>query len=164
MHGKDYIFTVQAINRNQKMSLVSDEAIFRVADPDHTSNNEEVITKPSTSTSTHIASPITYLESTEATPDEITLVWSDVSDASDYKLKWDRGEQQEGSLFYTLASTTNGLNTFKIDRTNSGGVMGTQKLKSHGGIFNFKVSYMSTRNGQESEISNAFEVKVHKSN
>jgi hypothetical protein len=34
MHGKDYIFTVQAINRNQKMSLVSDEAIFNVADAD----------------------------------------------------------------------------------------------------------------------------------
>lgn len=143
------------------MSLVSEEAIFRVADPDAATNNEAAIPK-STSTSTHIASPITYLEATEATADEITLVWSDVSDASDYSLKWDKGEHQEGSLFYTLSSTTNGLNTFKIDRTNSGGVMGTQKLKNQGGIFNFKVSYMSSRNGKESEISNAFEVKVHK--
>ena len=40
--------------------------------------------------------------------------------------------------------------------------MGTQKLKNKGGIFNFKVSYMSIKTGKESEISNAFEVKVHK--
>jgi hypothetical protein len=109
-----------------------------------------------------MASPITYLEATEATADDIILVWSDVSDASDYKLKWDKGEAQEGSLFYSLAASTSGKNTFKIDRTNSGGVMGTQKLKSKGGIFNFKVSYTSIKTGKESEISNAFEVKVHK--
>jgi hypothetical protein len=33
MHGKDYVFSVQAINKLQKMSLVSDQAIFSVADP-----------------------------------------------------------------------------------------------------------------------------------
>jgi len=61
-----------------------------------------------------------------------------------------------------LAATTNGGNTFIIDRTNSGGVMGTQKLKTDGGIFNFKVSYMSSTTGQESELSQAFEVRVNK--
>jgi hypothetical protein len=39
-----------------------------------------------------MASPITHLEATEATPDDIVLQWPDVSDASDYKLKWDKGE------------------------------------------------------------------------
>lgn len=33
MQGKDYTVTVQAINRDQKMSLVSDPAVFSVADP-----------------------------------------------------------------------------------------------------------------------------------
>jgi hypothetical protein len=33
MQGKDYTVTVQAINKDQKMSLVSDPAVFSVADP-----------------------------------------------------------------------------------------------------------------------------------
>jgi hypothetical protein len=33
MYGKNYVFTVQAINKLQKMSLVSDQAIFSVQDP-----------------------------------------------------------------------------------------------------------------------------------
>ena len=123
MHGKDYIFTVQAINRNQKMSLVSDMAIFHVANPE-----AEVAAAPSSSRNSSVrqtAAPITFLEATAATPEEITLVWSEVSDASDYKLKWDKGDQQESSLFYSLVASTNGANTIKIDRTNSGGIMGT---------------------------------------
>ena len=32
MQGKDYTVTVQAINRDQKMSLVSEPAVFSVAD------------------------------------------------------------------------------------------------------------------------------------
>jgi hypothetical protein len=40
--------------------------------------------------------------------------------------------------------------------------MGTDKLKTDGGIFHFKVSYMSKTTGQESLISDAFEVKVNK--
>jgi hypothetical protein len=32
MYGKDYVFTVQAINKLQKMSLVSDQGIFKVED------------------------------------------------------------------------------------------------------------------------------------
>ena len=90
MHGKDYIFTVQAINRNQKMSLVSDEAIFRVANLD--TQTTEQVGPVSKDTTNHMASPITNLEATDATPDDIVLQWPDVSDASDYKLKWDKGE------------------------------------------------------------------------
>ena len=33
MQGKDYVVTVQAINREQKVSLVSDPAVFSVFDP-----------------------------------------------------------------------------------------------------------------------------------
>jgi len=73
------------------MSLVSDEAIFRVANLDSTPANEPV-TPVSKDTTTHMASPITHLEATEATPDDIVLQWPEVSDASDYKLKWDKGE------------------------------------------------------------------------
>ena len=31
MWGKDYIVTIQAINKNHKMSLVSEPAVFKVA-------------------------------------------------------------------------------------------------------------------------------------
>lgn len=33
MQGKDYTVSVQAINREQKMSLVSEPAVFSVLDP-----------------------------------------------------------------------------------------------------------------------------------
>lgn len=33
MYGKNYIFTVQAINKNSKMSLLSEPGIFSVNDP-----------------------------------------------------------------------------------------------------------------------------------
>jgi hypothetical protein len=33
MFGKDYVFTVQAINKLQKMSMVSEQGIFSVVDP-----------------------------------------------------------------------------------------------------------------------------------
>lgn len=106
------------------MSLVSDEAIFHVADPEaadtstpQTHRNNTVVPQ--------VAAPITYLEATSATPEQITLVWSEVSDASDYKLKWDKGDHQESSLFYSLVASTGGANTFTVDRTNSGGIMGS---------------------------------------
>jgi hypothetical protein len=35
MWGKNYVFTIQAINRNQKMSLVSEPGIFTVNREDH---------------------------------------------------------------------------------------------------------------------------------
>ena len=143
------------------MSLVSDEAIFHVADPEGQASPAPTSIHNTTNHGT--AAPITYLEATKATPDEIDLVWSDVSDASDYKLKWDKGDHQESSLFFSLSATTNGQNTFKVDRTNSGGIMGSQKLRGEGGVFNFKVSYVSKTTGQESELSQPFEVKVHKS-
>lgn len=89
------------------MSLVSDEAIFHVPNPD-----AEATPTATPSTQNHnvhqTAAPITFLEATSATPDEIILVWSEVSDASDYKLKWDKGDQQESSLFYSLTASTNG--------------------------------------------------------
>ena len=144
------------------MSLVSDEAIFHVANPDAGAAQSAPVSQ-STTPSHQTAAPITYLEAASATPDEITLVWSDVSDASDYKLKWDKGDQQESSLFFSLTASTNGQNTFKVDRTNSGGIMGSERLRSEGGIFNFKVSYTSRTTSQESELSEPFEIKVDKS-
>jgi hypothetical protein len=138
------------------MSLVSDEAIFHVADPEAVS--ETPTPAPHTNSIPEVPAPITYLEATTATPEKITLVWSEVSDASDYKLKWDKGDHQESSLFYSLVASTNGANTFTVDRTNSGGIMGSQRLRNEGGIFNFMVSYVSKTSNQESELSQPFEV------
>jgi hypothetical protein len=33
MWGKDYILTVQAINKNKRMSMLSEPAIFVISDP-----------------------------------------------------------------------------------------------------------------------------------
>lgn len=71
------------------MSLVSEEAIFNVA---ATEGAEPKPKKQQNTSTTKLAAPITYLEASDATPDHITLIWSDVSDASDYKLKWDKGD------------------------------------------------------------------------
>lgn len=91
MHGKDYVFSVQAINKLQKMSLVSDQAIFSVADP----SKPAVVHKTSSSqssTQVPLAAPITKFEATEATPGHINLKWENVEDATDYKLFWDKGD------------------------------------------------------------------------
>lgn len=73
------------------MSLVSEPAIFTVSSP------------KATTTKTSLAAPITQLEATEATYNKIVLTWPEVSDATDYKLQWDKGDHQQQSLFYVVA-------------------------------------------------------------
>jgi hypothetical protein len=77
------IFTVQAINRNQKRSLVSAVARINVADAD---GNSVSAPQPAQAYKTFspIAAPITFLEESL---DSTSLGWSDVPDAADYKLR-----------------------------------------------------------------------------
>jgi len=82
MWGKDYLVTVQAINKNRKLSPVSEPAVFRVA-------NSTSATAPAPSL---LPSPITRIQVVQATYDKITLSWPEVSDAQDYKVKWDKGD------------------------------------------------------------------------
>lgn len=82
------------------MSLVSDPAVFSVADPRqkkveafdkksvaHTALNAQTPTK-----NTQKLSPITQIDVVDATPGHIALLWQPVTDASDYKLYWDKGD------------------------------------------------------------------------
>jgi hypothetical protein len=152
MFGKDYVFTVQAINKLQKMSLVSDQGIFKVVDPSQPAG-EHKTTKSSAPTQIPLAAPITKFEATEATPGHINLKWENVEDATDYKLYWDHGDNQTNSLFFPITASTEGKNEYTVDKTNSGGIMGSTKVLKSGGTYHFKVSYKSTKTKQESEIS-----------
>ena len=127
----------------QKMSLVSDQAIFTVVDPNkpETAKHQQ----DTIGNGKGLASPITQFQVLEATPNHINLQWENVEDASDYTLYWDKGDQQETSLFYPLAKSTNGQNEYTVDKADSGGIMGSQNLLKHGGKFHFKVSYKSIK-------------------
>jgi hypothetical protein len=104
MWGKDYLVSIQAIDKNHKLSPVSEPAVFKV------SNGTTVASGSSSSTTAAgpslLPSPITRIQIVQATYDKITLAWPEVSDAADYKVKWDKGDQQTASLYYDLVSST----------------------------------------------------------
>lgn len=95
----------------------------------------------------------------DATPGHIALLWQAASDAQDYRLYWDKGDQQQTALYFELAHSTGGARQFEATKDNSGGIIGTSKLYEKGGTFSFKVSYIST-SGMESELSEPFVVVV----
>ena len=107
-----------------------------------------------------MAAPITKFEAVEATPGHISLKWEHVEDATDYKLLWDKGDNQQTSLFFPITASTDGKNEYTVDKANSGGIMGSATLMKNGGTFHFKVSYKSIKTKQESEMSQPFLVKV----
>ena len=88
-------------------------------------------------------------------------MWQPVSNeqVSDYKVYWDKGDQQQTALYFPLVESTSGANQLDVTKENSGGIMGTSKLYEKGGSFNFKVSYIG-QGGQESELSEPFFVTV----
>jgi hypothetical protein len=81
MIGKYFTVSVQAINRNGRMSLVSEPAIFYVANM--------TIALPLTA---KLPSPITNMQTVSVAYDKVVLSWPEVSDAEEYRLKWDRGD------------------------------------------------------------------------
>ena len=82
MWGRAYLISVQAINRNHKMSLVSEPAVFRVQNATRTSSK---------AVASQASQQIKNLKALVATTQKITLAWSEVSDAGVYKVKWDKG-------------------------------------------------------------------------
>jgi hypothetical protein len=60
-----------------------------------------------------------------------------VSDAKDYKLYWDKGDQQVAALYFPLVNSTGGANQFEVQKENSGGILATPELYEKGGQFNF---------------------------
>lgn len=119
MAGKDYVLTIQAINAKHKMSLVSDPAIFHVPEVEPVKNTEKHSVK------SPLAAPITHLEATNVTSEQISIKWDKIDDAKVYHLKWDKGEGKESSLFYDLVKNSK-ENTFVLTKANSEGVLGTQ--------------------------------------
>lgn len=129
MWGKDYILTVQAIDRKGKMSPVSDPAIFSVEDQGKKKNANMTDSFSHSQLFQHVIPPnnflpmpITTLQATEATTGHITFSWDAVIDAKDYKIRWDKGEKLKVPIFYSLAESTDQKNQFTVDKTNSGAV------------------------------------------
>jgi hypothetical protein len=155
MWGKDYTVTVQAINKLSKMSLLSDSAVFEV-------KNQEKGEKVAKKKEAAVPTPIKGLSSLQASADQITLTWSESPDAKDYKLYWDRGEVSKMNMLYPLVASTDGQATFVVDYNNSGGILGSEAVQKNGGAFKFRVSYISSTSGKESEISDPLTVTVKK--
>lgn len=147
MIGKYFTVSVQAINKNGKMSLVSEPAIFLVAN----------MSKPLPPTA-KLPSPITNLQAVSVAYDKIVLSWPEVSDAEEYKLKWDRGDSQSSSLFFDLPSLSKSSVVLTANNTDS--VLGALTLKNKGGTFFFKLSYLSKVYKIESEVSKPLKVVV----
>ena len=112
--GKQFGVTVQAINKKGKLSLLSDSVSFKVWSTTQSNVIKEI---PANKTlyvdnkvplQTSIAAPIIGLSATEATADEIILIWPEISDAKDYKIYWDKGSNDNLNLLKSLSATTNG--------------------------------------------------------
>jgi len=158
MQGKDWTVTVQAVNKDQKLSLISEHAIFSVPKAGATVKASKK--EPKKAAPKPKPAAITYVDSKAATAGHIPLVWQDVSDAKDYKIYWDKGDQEDGSQYQLLVSSTSGQNQFTVDAKNSGGVLGAKELYTNGGKFNFKVTYISSTDGRESAESKPFAVTI----
>lgn len=137
------------------MSLLSDAAVFEV-------KNQEKGDKVAKKKEAAVPTPIRGLSSLQANADQITLTWSESADAKDYKLYWDRGEVSKMNMLYPLVASTDGQATFVVDYNNSGGILGSEAVQQNGGAFKFRVSYISSTSGKESEISDPLTVTVKK--
>jgi len=160
MQGKFYTVTVQAINKKQKMSLLSDPAIFEVKNFARTKPVENKEAAAHAGKKTFVPSPIVGMSATEATASQITLVWPENTDAEDYRLYWDKGQNDDQNIFSVLTASTGKQPRFTIDHKTSEKTLGSQYVLTHGGSYKFRVSYVSKTNGKESEISNVLKVAV----
>jgi hypothetical protein len=114
MWGKDYLIMIQAINGFHKISLLSEPAIFSINDP--LKDNLKV----------QLPSPIIELSALDANSQKVSLSWTDISDAYDYKLYWDRGETHKKPVFYPIVVTTHGHHYFTLDAKNTDNILGSK--------------------------------------
>ena len=94
----------------------------------------------------------------EATAFKIVLRWTEPADAKDYKVYWDRGNNATRVLSI-LSATTRANTEFTVDHQSSAGIMGSEFLQQHGGVFRFQVSFVHT-DGVEGERSSILRVTV----
>jgi hypothetical protein len=150
MWGKDYLLTIQAINIYHKMSLISEPAVFKVAN----------YSKPALAVRTSENSPvITNIRAITSSPDKITLAWLDNQDASAYIVKWDKGDPKNG--FVELLTVPG--STIYLTSQNTQGVMGSKDLKQKGGTFTFKIAFINKRLSKKSVDSEPVKVVIRPS-
>jgi hypothetical protein len=102
------------------------------------------------------------LNVTEATADEIILIWTENIDAQDYKIYWDKGLDDKMTLLNGLTSTTNKQTRYVVNSETSQGILGSEKTQEFGATFKFSVSYTSIKTGRESAMSDVLSVTVPK--
>lgn len=93
------------------------------------------------------------MSASEATANQISLIWPSNSDAEDYILYWDRGQNDDSNIFSKLTESTGKQARFTVDHESSFKVVGSQYVLTHGGTFKFRVSYVSKTSRKESELS-----------
>ena len=79
-----------------------------------------------------------------------------MSNAGVYKVKWDKGVQ--GGAFEDLIDSPAG--TVYLNNSNTQNILGSATLKAKGGIFHFKVAYLSKNTGKESDASDTLTVTI----
>lgn len=65
---------------------------------------------------------------TEANADKIVLEWSEPDDVKEYKIYWDRSNN-ETRVLQLLTATKTGKPLFNLDHLSSGGIMGSDYLE-----------------------------------
>jgi hypothetical protein len=88
MWGKDYLLSVQAINANKRISMKSEPAIFKVANPARVKTIVTAETHPT----------VTNIKAILVTPNKIIIAWLENSDAASYKVKWDKGDSKKNKF------------------------------------------------------------------
>lgn len=147
MWGKDYLLSIQAISANNKQSLISDPAVFKVNLPSYMKK------KGSTGSKDQVNNVKVLL----ANPNKIVLAWLDNPDAQYYKLRWDKGDPKT-KPFVDLVDTPS--SEIYITSKNAPGIMGSPALSQNGGTFNFEVYFIDKKWGKLSKPSNILTVNV----
>lgn len=117
MWGKDYLLSVQAQNANGKISLKSEPAIFKVANPGRA--KAAILTAETNPT-------VSNIKASHVTADKIIIVWPENSDAATYRILWNKGDPKLKE-FVDLIEVPAG--TVYLTRANTGGIIGSKNLR-----------------------------------
>jgi hypothetical protein len=170
MRGKFYAATVQAINKIGKLSQLSEPAVFEVkvqtlkpnitpAAKPQSPPAPAPVPLPKTQPTHAAPKQIAGLRATEANADKIVLEWDEPADAAEYKIYWDRGNN-ETRVLQLLQTFKGGVSQFTIDHSSSAGIMGSDYIEQHGEQFRFQLSYIWSTNHEESPRTDILKVPV----
>jgi len=96
---------------------------------------------------------------TEANADKIVLEWSEPDDVKEYRIYWDRSNN-ETRVLQLLTATKTGKPLFNLDHQTSAGIMGSDYLEQHGGSFRFQLSFVDKTDNTESPRTSVLKVDV----